>query len=127
QDQGYLILYAQLPDAASLERTEAVVKRATNIVLETEGITHVNAYAGYSVLAGTSQSNPGTLFARLAPFEERAGHPGLSAEAIIGKLRQNRSGIEDAHLAVFAPPPARGLSSVGGFKLQIQDRATVGT
>jgi len=126
QDQGYLILYAQLPDAASLERTEAVIKRATDIIMKTEGISHVNAYTGFSVLAGTSQSNAGTMFARLAPFEERAGHPELSAEAIINKLRQNLSGIEDAHIAVFAPPPVRGLSSVGGFKLQIQDRANVG-
>ena len=126
QDQGYLILYAQLPDAASLERTNAVVKRATEIIMKTEGVTHVNSYAGFSILAGTSQSNTGTMFARLAPFEERAGHPELSAEAIIGKLRQNLAGIEDAHIAVFAPPPVRGLSSVGGFKLQIQDRANVG-
>ncbi|MDV3242456.1 MAG: efflux RND transporter permease subunit, partial [Methylocaldum sp.] len=126
QDQGYLILYAQLPDAASLERTDAVIKRATDIILKTEGISHVNAYAGYSVLAGASQSNAGTMFARLAPFDDRAGHPELSAEAIINKLRQNLSGIEDAHIAVFSPPPVRGLSSVGGFKLQIQDRANVG-
>lgn len=126
QDQGYLILYAQLPDAASLERTDAVIERATKIILETEGVAHVNAYAGFSLLSGGRQSNAGTLFARLEPFEKRAGHPELSADSIIAKLREKLSVIEDAHIAVFSPPPVRGLSSVGGFKLQIQDRANVG-
>jgi hydrophobe/amphiphile efflux-1 (HAE1) family protein len=126
QDQGYLILYAQLPDAASLERTNAVIQRATDIVVKTQGVGHVNAYAGFSILTGTSQSNTGTLFARLAPFDERAGHPELSVDAIMNTLRQNLAGIEDAYIAVFAPPPIRGMSSVGGFKLQIQDRGNVG-
>ncbi len=126
QDQGYLILYAQLPDAASLERTDAVIERASKIILETEGVAHVNAYAGFSLLAGGRQSNAGTMFASLTPFEDRAGHPELSADSIIAKLRENLSVIEDAQIAVFSPPPVRGLSSVGGFKLQIQDRANVG-
>jgi hydrophobe/amphiphile efflux-1 (HAE1) family protein len=126
QDQGYLIIYAQLPDAASLERTEAVIKRATKIILDTEGVKRVNAYAGFSVLSFATQSNAGTLFARLDDFENRAGNPGLAADAILAKLQQRLAGIEDAYVAVFAPPPVRGLSTVGGFKLQIQDRANLG-
>ncbi|MDD5037072.1 MAG: efflux RND transporter permease subunit, partial [Methylococcaceae bacterium] len=126
QDQGYLILYAQLPDAASVERTTAVVKQATRIILETKGVTHVNAYAGWSVLTGASQSNVATLFARLDKFENRAGRPELHADAIVAQLKQRLSNVEDAYIAVFAPPPVRGMSAVGGFKLQVQDRSNAG-
>ncbi|MGZ8247770.1 efflux RND transporter permease subunit [Methylomagnum sp.] len=126
QDQGYLVIYAQLPDAASLERTEAVIKKATKVILETEGVKRVNAYAGFSILSFASQSNAGTLFARLKDPEERAGRPDLQSDAILAKLQGRLMGIEDAYVAVFAPPPVRGLSNVGGFKLQIQDRANAG-
>ncbi|HWP00208.1 MAG TPA: multidrug efflux RND transporter permease subunit [Methylococcus sp.] len=126
QDQGYLILYAQLPDAASLERATAVVQEATKIVLSTEGLKHINAYAGWSVLSGASQSNVATMFARLDDFERRRGHPELSAETILARLRQRLGGIEDAYVNVFAPPPVRGMSTVGGFKMQVQDRANAG-
>jgi hydrophobe/amphiphile efflux-1 (HAE1) family protein len=126
QDQGYLILYAQLPDAASLARTQAVVDKATRIVLDTEGVKHLNAYAGFSILSGSSQSNVATMFARLGDFNQRSGNPDLHADAVIKRLQQRLSSIQEAHIAVFAPPPIRGMSSVGGFKLQIQDRANAG-
>ena len=126
QDQGYLILYAQLPDAASLARSQAVVKQATQIILETEGVNHVNAYAGFSILSGASQSNVATLFATLKDFDQRAGHPELYADRVIENLQQRLSKVDDAYIKVFAPPPIRGMSSVGGFKLQIQDRASAG-
>ena len=126
QDQGYLILYAQLPDAASLMRTQAVVQQASDLIMKTEGVKHVNAYAGFSILSGSSQSNVATLFARLDSFDQRAGHPELHANAIIEKLKQRLTTVKDAHIAVFAPPPIRGMSSVGGFKLQIQDRTNAG-
>lgn len=126
QDQGYLVLYAQLPDAASLSRTEAVLQKVTRIALETEGVAHVNAYAGWSVLSGSAQSNVATLFARLDSFEQRASHPALYADAIVNTLTQRLGNIEEAHVAVFAPPPVRGMSTVGGFKLQVQDRSNAG-
>lgn len=126
QDQGYLILYAQLPDAASLSRTQEVVQQATKIILETEGVSHVNAYAGWSVLTGASQSNVATMFARLSSFEQRATSPDLHAEAILKNLGQRLASIEQAKISVFAPPPIRGMSSVGGFKVQIQDRSNAG-
>ncbi|CAA9890144.1 Efflux pump membrane transporter BepE [Candidatus Methylobacter favarea] len=126
QDQGYLILYAQLPDAASLSRTEAVVHEASRIILETQGLKTVNGYAGFSVLTGANQSNVATLFARLDNFENRAGQAGLTANAIIKQLTQNLAQIKDAQIAVFAPPPIRGMSTVGGFKLQIEDRSNRG-
>ena len=126
QDQGYLILYAQLPDAASLARSQAVVKQATQIILETDGVNHVNAYAGFSILSGASQSNVATLFATLKDFDQRAGHPELYADRVIENLQKRLSIIDDANIKVFAPPPIRGMSSVGGFKLQIQDRNSEG-
>lgn len=126
QDQGYLILYVQLPDAASLSRTEAVVRQANKILLETEGVAHANEYVGWSVMTRAAQSNVATMFARLAPFEARAERPDLYADEIVKTLSQRLSAIPDARIAVFAPPPVRGMSSVGGFKLQIQDRANAG-
>jgi hydrophobe/amphiphile efflux-1 (HAE1) family protein len=126
QDQGYLILYAQLPDAASLARTQAVVQKATRIILETEGVKHLNAYAGFSILSGSSQSNVATMFARLDDFDSRAAHPELHADAVVKNLQQRLASVQEAHIAVFAPPPIRGMSSVGGFKLQIQDRSNAG-
>ena len=126
QDQGYLILFAQLPDAASLARTQAVVKQATQIIMETEGVNHVNAYSGFSILSGASQSNVATMFATLDSFDERAGHPNLHANVVIDNLKKRLGAVDDAYIAVFAPPPIRGMSSVGGFKLQIQDRSNAG-
>lgn len=126
QDQGYLVLYAQLPDAASLSRTQAVMKKAVPIIMETEGVAHVNSYVGWSVLTGANQSNVATMFARLQGFEQRAGKPALHANEVIKQLTQRLAGIEDAQIAVFAPPPVRGMSSVGGFKVQIQDRGNAG-
>ncbi|MGZ4960122.1 MAG: efflux RND transporter permease subunit [Methylomonas sp.] len=126
QDQGYLILYAQLPDAASLSRTEDVVQQTTRIVQQTKGVKHVIAYAGFSFLTGANQSNVATMFARLDDFDRRAGHPELHADAIVKKLNQQLANIEGARIAVFPPPPIRGMSVVGGFKLQIQDRSNAG-
>jgi len=126
QDMGYLIVYAQLPDAASLERTKAVIKEASAIILDTPRVKHVNAYAGFSVLTGANQSNAGTLFTRLSSPEERLDHPEQKAEVLVGELQKRLSKLDNAFVAVFAPPPVRGLSTVGGFKLQIQDRSNQG-
>ena len=126
QDMGYLIAYAQLPNAASLERTQKVIKEASQIILDTPGVAHVNAYAGFSVLSGATQSNAGTLFTRLKNPEDRYGHPEQQNEALVGELQKRLSVLDDAFVAVFAPPPVRGLSTVGGFKLQIQDRSSQG-
>jgi len=126
QDMGYLIVYAQLPDGASLGRAQAVIRQASQIIRDTPGVAHVNAYAGFSVLGGGNQSNAGTLFTRLSNPESRAGQPDLQSEQLVNTLQQRLSVIDDAFVAVFAPPPVRGLSTVGGFKLQIQDRSNRG-
>lgn len=127
QDQGYLILNVQLPDAASFARTEEVVRKASQITQETSGVSHVNAYAGYSILSGSTQSNAATMFARLDSFENRVGKENLHANDVIKNLSQRLSQIKEAQINVFAPPPIRGMSAVGGFKLQIQDRSNAGS
>jgi len=127
QDQGYLILNVQLPDAASFARTEEVVRKASQITQETQGVKHVNAYAGFSILSGSTQSNTATMFARLDSFENRAGKENLHANDIIKNLSQRLSQIKEAQINVFAPPPIRGMSAVGGFKLQVQDRSNAGS
>jgi multidrug efflux pump len=125
QDQGFLVLYAQLPDAASFERTEAVVNRATAIALKTPGVKSTVAITGWSLLSGTNTSNAGTLFVTLDRFQDRED-PRLYAEAIAADLRQTLAEIQEAYIAVFSPPPVRGMSSIGGFKLQVQDRGGAG-
>jgi len=72
-----------------------VVQQATRIILETKGIKHVNAYAGFSILSGSSQSNVATLFARLDDFDKRAGHADLHANAVIKNLQQRLAQVDD--------------------------------
>jgi len=122
QDQGYLISIAQLPDAASLERTEAVVHKMSGIARNTPGVAHTVEFPGFSVLSGTSAPNAAAIFVPLKPFSERTT-PDLAAGAIRGKIFPQFLGIPEAIALVFPPPAVRGLGSVGGFKMQIQDRA----
>lgn len=124
QDQGYLILIARLPASASLERTNRVVREITQIALATPGVAHLVAYSGWSFLTGVQQPYVASMFARLRPFSER---PDLPAAALADALRQRLGKIKEAEVAVFTPPPIRGMSRVGGFKLEIQDRAGLGT
>ena len=122
EDQGYLLVNVQLPDAASLERTDAVVRRIEQIVLETPGVETVVAIGGRSFISGVNGPNVASLFPRLAPWSERET-PELQAEAILARLRAQLAGIQDAVVVVFPPPPIRGISSGGGFQLELQSVA----
>ncbi len=125
QDQGYLIVDVKLPDGASLERTDAVIQRATKTILETPGIRFAVAFAGFSGATFSNSSDSGVIFTGLDPFEERA-EQGPSAEEIIGSLSQRLSEIQEARIIVIPPPPVRGLGTAGGFKMQVQDRTDAG-
>jgi multidrug efflux pump len=125
QDKGYLIVNVQLPDAASLERTDAVIRRVSDVIRQTPGVGNAVAFAGFSAATRANSSNAGAVFATLRPFEERVKH-GLSGPRIAQDLRQRLADIQEASLAVFPPPPVRGLGTAGGFKLEIQDRAGAG-
>jgi len=122
EDQGYLLVNVQLPDAASLERTDAVLRRIEQILLETPGIENVVAIGGRSFISGVNGPNVGSLFPRLAPWSERRT-PELQAAAILGRLRARLGAIQDAIVVVFPPPPIRGISSGGGFQFQLQSVA----
>src|SRR5262249_9728012 len=126
QDKGYLVVNAQLPDGASLERTSEVVVRMTEMAMKTEGVAHAISLPGYSILTSTNIPNVGGMFVILAPFEERAGHPEVGADQVTARLRKAFREIEEAQAVVFGAPPIDGLGSTGGFKMQTQDRAGLG-
>jgi len=126
QDQGYLIAFAQLPDAASLQRSEEVRKQMSEIARGVPGIIHTVEFTGFSGLDGTNRNNTVTAFLPLAPFEERIKNPRLTGGAITGAIRQKFAQIQDARVLVFPPPPVRGIGNAGGFKMQIQDRRGAG-
>jgi multidrug efflux pump len=126
QDKQYLVSFAQLPDGATLDRTEDVIRRMSDIALKTPGVESAVAFPGLSINGFTNAPNAGVVFVTLKPFEERTSAD-LSGFAIAGQLNQKFGAIEDAFMAVFPPPPVQGLGTVGGFKLQIQDRAGLGT
>jgi len=125
QDKQYLVAYAQLPDAATLDRTESVIRRMSSAALATPGIESVPAFPGLSINGFTNATNAGIAFTPLKPFEQRRD-PGLAASAIAASLRAQYSKIQDAYIAVFPPPPVQGLGTIGGFKLQVEDRGNLG-
>jgi multidrug efflux pump len=125
QDKQYLIAFAQLPDAASLDRTEAVIRRMSELGLKNPGIQDAVAFPGLSISGFSVAPNAGIIFFGLKPFEERKG-VSLSGPAIAGALNQQFSGIQDAFVLAVPPPPVMGLGTIGGFKLFVEDRADLG-
>jgi hydrophobe/amphiphile efflux-1 (HAE1) family protein len=122
QDSGYLIAVLQMPDAASFDRTEEVMRRMAKIANATPGIRDTFAIAGYSGFTGVNSSNAGTMFVVMEDFAKRNGHPEMSAGAITGKLMGEYSKIQEGFALVFPPPPVRGVGTAGGFKMQVEDR-----
>jgi hydrophobe/amphiphile efflux-1 (HAE1) family protein len=121
EDQGYFITSFQLPDGASLERTDAVAREVERILLGTPGIVGTNLFGGFDALTGTFPSNVGTVFVTLAPWAER-GAKGLSLESIFAKVRPQLAAVPGARIFALNPAPIRGLSRTGGFEFQLQDR-----
>jgi multidrug efflux pump len=126
QDKGYLVLNAQLPDGAALDRTDKIVREMSKIARQEHGVAHTIDLPGYSAVLGTNISNVGGMFVILEPFEERAGKSELSAPEIMKRLRQRFGQITAARVGVFGAPPVEGLGTTGGFKLQVQDRRSAG-
>ena len=125
QDKQYLVAFAQLPDAATLDRTEAVIKRMSEIAAKHPGIENTVAFPGLSINGFTNSPNSGIVFTPLKPFDERKD-PSMSANAIAAELNAQFADIQDAYIAIFPPPPVQGLGTIGGFRLQIQDRGNLG-
>jgi len=125
QDKQYLIAFAQLPDAASLDRSEDVIRRMSAFALAHPAVADCVAFPGLSINGFTVASNAGIVFVGLKPFEERESDD-LSAFAVAGALNQQFQSIQDAFVAIFPPPPVNGLGATGGFKLFVEDRGDLG-
>jgi multidrug efflux pump len=125
QDKGWMAVAIQLPDSASLERTQAVVDRASDIIAHIKGIKASIALAGLSPISLTASPNAGTVFVILDDFHDRLA-PGLTGEELAVTLRQKLVGIQEAFVGVFLPPAVNGMGVVGGFKMELQDRAGLG-
>jgi multidrug efflux pump len=125
QDKGYLVSFAQLPNGATLDRTEDVIRRMSDIALKHPGVQNAVAFPGLSINGFTNSPNSGIVFATLKPSEER-NSPELSANAIAADLNKQYGSIQEAFIAIFPPPPVQGLGTVAGFKLYIEDRGGMG-
>ncbi|UPQ84669.1 efflux RND transporter permease subunit [Pseudomonas knackmussii] len=125
QDKQYLVAFAQLPDAATLDRTEDVIKRMSQIAAEHPGVENTVAFPGLSINGFTNSPNSGIVFTPLKPFDQRSD-PSLSANAIAADLNGKFMQIQDAFIAIFPPPPVQGLGTIGGFRVQVQDRGNLG-
>jgi multidrug efflux pump len=124
-DKQYLIGIAQLPAGASIERTDAVIRRMTDIALKVPGIVNAVAFPGLSIAGFSAAPNEGLVFFGLAPFEQRTSAD-LSKDAILGRVNGAIQQIKGARMFVVPPPAVEGVGTSGGFKLQVQDRAGLG-
>ena len=125
QDKQYLVSFAQLPDGATLDRTEQVIRRMSDLALQDPGVESAVAFPGLSINGFINSSSAGIVFVTLKPFEERRS-PDLSGFAISQRLQMQYMGIEEGFVAIFPPPPVLGLGTIGGFKLQVEDRTDQG-
>jgi hydrophobe/amphiphile efflux-1 (HAE1) family protein len=125
QDQGFLIGVIQLPPGASLERTEAVMTRASDIIKKTEGVEGLVAFAGLDGTSFSFGSNAATIFVRLDAFDDRKTAE-QGAAALAGAITGATMGIEDANIFVIAPPAVQGLGNGNGFQMMVQDRSGAG-
>jgi multidrug efflux pump len=151
QDMGYMLVNIQLPDSASLERTERVIRQINEIATRTPGVTATVGITGQSLLLNAYGSNFGTMFITLEEFQKRPAPggfafaienwgrrrlglkekppaPDLYYEAIMNKLRgQFGQAIPEANIAIFGPPPVRGVGRAGGWMLMVEDRGDLGS
>ncbi len=126
QDKQYVIAVAQLPDGASLDRTDAVIRRMGDMAFKVKGVKNSVAFPGLSINGFTASPNSGIVFYGLEDFDKRHG-PGMSADAIAGQLNGMFSSIQEGMIFVVPPPPVNGLGVSGGFKVQLEDRANLGS
>ena len=125
EDQGYILISVQLPDAASQARTRAVMEKMDAILKETPGIEDWFEIGGLSILDRSSAPNMGTVFVTFKPWDERLDQ-GQTLDALLGQLRAKFGAIQEAIIFPFAPPAIRGLGVRGGFEMVVQDRGDLG-
>jgi HAE1 family hydrophobic/amphiphilic exporter-1 len=125
EDQGYVLISVQLPDAASQVRTRAVMEKIDTILKETPGVEDWFQIGGLSLLDQSSAPNTGTVFVTFDPWEDRLDK-GLTLDALLAQLRSKFGEIEEAVIFPFPPPAIRGLGVRGGFEMMVQDREDIG-
>ena len=125
EDQGYVIIAVQLPDAASLDRTREVTERMSKIFASTPGVEHWFVLGGFSLLDGTNASNGATAFAAWSDWSKRTT-PDLSQESLVTRLQKEFGQMQESFILVLVPPSIQGLGVAGGFQMQIEDREGVG-
>ncbi|MGH7987146.1 MAG: efflux RND transporter permease subunit [Candidatus Binataceae bacterium] len=125
EDQGYFLVSVQLPNAAALDRTSAVVSQIEHIVETTPGVENVVSVGGLDFISGNSASNSAALFVMLKPWDQRTA-PQLSIEAIMGRVQAQFSKMPQAMIMTFNPPPIPGLGHTGGFDFELEDRSDAG-
>ena len=127
QDKDYLVAFAQLPDGATLDRTERVIRQMSSLALAHPGVANSVAFPGLSINGFVNAPNTGIAFVTLKPSRRaRAPAEAWTPTASSRDLNQRFAAIQDAYVAIFPPPPVQGLGTVGGFKLYVEDRAGLG-
>jgi multidrug efflux pump len=124
-DKDYLISFAQLPNGATLDRSEDVMRQMVDIARKEPGVKSTVGFPGLSINGFTNSSSAGILFILLPPSADRQTKE-LSADAIAESLRKKFAVIKSSYIAVFPPPPVLGLGTLGGFKMQLEDRGSLG-
>jgi HAE1 family hydrophobic/amphiphilic exporter-1 len=122
EDQGYFIMNVQLPEAASLQRTAAVMKQIDEILKHEPGIRYYNAIAGYSLLSQVSSTRSGLYFCQLIPYDQRKKRQ-LFSQSIIDSVNRKLAALPEAQAFAFPPPAIPGIGQAGGFDLMVQDKA----
>lgn len=123
EDEGYFIVNLQLPDAASLGRTQEVINRIDHILKnDVPGVQNVTSITGFSIIDASRASNRATIFVVLEPWDDRTA-PEERYEAIIGRANAALAEVQEGFAVAFPPPSLPGVGSAGGFALQLQDRA----
>jgi HAE1 family hydrophobic/amphiphilic exporter-1 len=124
-DRAYFIAVFSLPPGSSLNRTDAVVRAAADIMLSRPGVAHAVTFAGFDGATFTNAPNSGVIFVTLKPFEERV-KAGLATETILNDLRGQMQALREAFILILPPPSVPGIGTGGGFKMYVQDRADRG-
>jgi len=124
QDKQYLVSFAQLPQGATLDRTEQVIRQMSEIALKDPAVEGAVAFPGLSINGFINSPSAGIVFETLKPFDQRGSKD--SGMAVAQRLQAKFGGINNAIIAIFPPPPVQGLGTIGGFKLQVEDRTDQG-
>jgi HAE1 family hydrophobic/amphiphilic exporter-1/multidrug efflux pump len=125
EDSGYIFVNIQLPDASSMDRTEAIDHQVEQVIAQERSVLYYTSVTGFSILSSAQASNVATLFVNLKPWEERKAHD-QQVQAVVDRLQAQLGAIPGAFIMVLNPPPIMGLGNAGGFQLELQDREARG-